>query len=82
MTIDIEQLTEDLQKQICVVTFDKVNGERRVMRCTLNPHNMPLVEHKSEVTRKRNDDIISVWDVEKNAWRSFRKDKIIDWSKE
>ena len=57
-----------------VVTFVKKDGEKRVMRCTLQPSVVPVVE--STATRKTNDDVLAVWDLEKNAWRSFRIDSI------
>lgn len=55
------------------VTFTKVDGTDRVMRCTLNPNYLPkveLVEGKKE--RKKPEDTLAVFDLDKNEWRSFK----------
>ena len=36
-----DTLLSDLRNSIIEVTFTKVNGERRAMRCTLMPHYLP-----------------------------------------
>ena len=41
MLYDRDTLLKDLQDQVIKVTFTKVNGEQRVMRCTLMPHHLP-----------------------------------------
>jgi hypothetical protein len=37
-------------------------------------------ESKTERTKVPSEDTLSVWDLEKNAWRSFRLDSVIDFS--
>jgi hypothetical protein len=56
------------------VTFEKKDGTERVMNCTLQVSIVPQVN--TESTRKENDDVVAVWDLEKDAWRSFRVDSI------
>ena len=76
-SITREQLIETLKTHKCTVEFTKVNGEKRTMPCTLNPAFMPaqpVVEGK--VARKTNDNVISVWCLDKAAWRSFRMDSV------
>ena len=68
------ELIEDLQKKILRITFTKVDGTTRVMKCTLN---RSLTEYTSPVSkafkeRAQNEEVIPVWDVENSAWRSFR----------
>ena len=62
-----------------VVEFTKVNGEHRVMPCSLNaallPPAPPVVEGKVE--RKINPDVIRVFCIDKQEWRSFRIDRVI-----
>ena len=41
-----EKLISDLKQAVCEVTFTKVNGERRVMRCTLDPKVLPLMTYE------------------------------------
>ena len=65
------------------VTFTKVNGEKRVMLATLNEALMPVkVASDDEVNRNRapNDEVQVVYDLEKQAIRSFRKDSVISFS--
>jgi hypothetical protein len=56
------------------VTFTKANGEKRVLRGT----------RKKEITEgtvkgtgaPENDEIVRVYDIEVNGWRSFRVDSV------
>lgn len=56
------------------VNFTKKDGEVREMRCTLNEGMVPPYEKKTE--RKVNEEICFVFDLDKNAWRSFRFDTV------
>lgn len=67
----------------CTVKFKKVDGTERVMWATLNPELMPKTEKKEDDKPKKNkgltesNDHVVVWDLEKNAWRSFRCDSLM-----
>ncbi len=70
-----------LQSNVCDVKFTKVNGEDRLMRCTLKEDLIPEpVASDTEVNRNRkpNESVQVVWDLEKVGWRSFRVDSVID----
>ena len=58
------------------LTFVKKDGTLRVMNCTLQESAMPVYEKKTERTRTQSTDTLSVVDLEKNEWRSFRFDSI------
>lgn len=61
-----------LKVEVVKVTFTKKDGTERIMQCTLNPALLPantLLEAKKE--RKTNPDIMAVYDIENNGWRSF-----------
>ena len=77
-----ELLIEALTKHECTVTFTKVNGETRVMPCTLKDGVVPKppadVASKSTVKRHENQNIVSVWCLDKKEWRSFRVDNVVD----
>ena len=60
----------------CTVTFTKKDGTERVMKCTLNPDVVTPYEKKTDRIRESNDDILPVWDLEANAWRSITVSKI------
>ena len=69
------ELQSQLQSEILEVTFTKVNGDKRIMNCTLMegilPSN-PTEEVKKDAKKKVNEDVLSVWDVDASGWRSFR----------
>lgn len=58
------------------VSFEKKDGTLREMRCTLNPSVVTPYEKKTERTRSENDSVLSVFDLDKNDWRSFRLDSV------
>lgn len=65
-------LKEILKMDVVTVTFTKKDGTERVMKCTLDPEQLPpqpVTEGKKE--RKVNDDVLAVYDVESQGWRSF-----------
>ncbi len=76
--IDIDLLKKYLHEGIVNVTFTKADGSERVMGCTLKedilpkPAAIPLNVMKSSV----NPDSIRVYDVDIQAWRSFRYDSV------
>jgi hypothetical protein len=76
-------LSELLHTGECVVEFTKVNGEVRSMPCTLKAELIPpvppkvLAEGQTPKVKKENPDVMSVWCLDKNEWRSFRIDNVI-----
>lgn len=77
--VDEDWLVEKLKKQIVTVSFTKTDGSRRVMKCTLKDEYLPpkTVEQLAAASgllkkKNRSPDMITVWDVEKNDWRSFK----------
>jgi hypothetical protein len=68
-------LIDLLRHNVVTVTFTKVNGEERVMDCTLQANlipNAPTQNGELIVEGKSTSNNISVWDVKANGWRSFR----------
>ena len=59
--------------------FTKADGSERTMRCTLQESYLPAVsEHKeTDKVRGTNLNVLSVWDVDAQGWRSFKIDSII-----
>jgi hypothetical protein len=80
--MDRNILLEALKNHECTVTFTKVNGETRVMPCTLKADVIPTppadVASKSVVKRHENQNVVSVWCLDKKEWRSFRVDNVVD----
>jgi len=78
-----DEILKDLRNYVIEVHFDKVNGEHRVMRCTLRSDLLPpsynndINEQKQEQEfHQSNPDVIAAWDVQKGGWRSFRVDNV------
>lgn len=77
---DRDTLLKDLRQEVIEVTFTKVNGETRVMRCTLRadilPPNADIQHIDEEHSKQENLAVIVAWDVQVNGWRSFRVDSV------
>jgi hypothetical protein len=75
-----DTILKDLRQNVIEVTFTKMNGENRIMRCSLRPDILPpsyIEEQTKENTfHKENPEVIAAWDVQKMAWRSFRVDSV------
>ena len=75
---DRDEMKSRLREGVCQVTFTKVNGETRVMKCTLNESIVPPVtEVEIENPRRENTSVIAAWDLDKQDWRSFRVDSVV-----
>jgi len=80
MEINKEQAIAQLVAGPCDIVFTKKNGDKREMRCTLEasmlPPQLPLEEGQEKQTRKVNPDVLAVFDLEAQGWRSFRWDSL------
>lgn len=66
------------QHSIVEVTFTKVNGEKRTMPCTLDTKQMPpIAVNEHHKTKLYKPEVMSVYCVDKDAWRSFRVENVI-----
>ena len=73
MILTRNELIQTLKHSNCTVKFTKVNGETCEMPCTLQEGVVPAYERKTPVKEaKENLDVLSVWCLDKQAWRSFR----------
>lgn len=73
-----QNIRSSLGSGIVKVVFEKSNGEMRTMYATLKSNYLPEQTDIEETIAKRNKstEAIAVWDIEKEAWRSFRWDSI------
>jgi hypothetical protein len=56
------------------ITFTKVDGTERVMKCTLEATKLPPVVIKEDAKPRKQSDstkALRVFDIEKQEWRSF-----------
>ena len=75
--MDRYELKETLSKGIVTVTFEKLDGTIREMRCTLQADILPAqLLQEGAKPRAENPNILSVWDIDSHGWRSFRMDSI------
>ena len=77
---DKYMLKEMLHNGVVSIVFEKADGTIREMNCTLNPTEMPpqLLTEQQEAAKVRNEnpDLLAVWDVDANGWRSFNISKV------
>lgn len=60
------------------VEFTKKDGTNRVMNCTLREDVAVPHQNTTDRTKEPNPQIVPVWDIDANAWRSFRLDTILN----
>lgn len=74
-----DKVLDQLRSNVLQVTFSKVNGEQRVMPCTLQTDYMPELS-ESKVNQVKdfsvNKSVIRAFAIDKQSWRSFRVDNI------
>ena len=78
-----DELYKLLHENVVEVTFTKLNGDERVMPCTLQEAYLPP-RKEGTAEKKPNDKVVSVWAMEANGFRSFHYDrvkeaKVINW---
>lgn len=78
LSVNRQQLITDLKQTVAEIRFQKKDGSTRIMNCTLMRQYLPEeYQHRQEEAANRdgNPDVLAVWDVDANDWRSFR----LDW---
>ena len=71
------ELSEMLRDRRLEVSFIKKDGTGRVMNCTLQEKYLPTMMEDEEIVTKDNPDVLCVWDIDNNGWRSFRLNSIV-----
>ena len=75
-----EELKLLLSQNVLTVDFTKLDGDKRVMTCTLREDIKPAATKADPLSQKKvrevSDAVVSVWDVNAKGWRSFRYDRI------
>ena len=75
-----KDLDKMLEQNVLVVDFTKLDGDKRVMTCTLREDMKPAATKKDPMSQKKlrevSDAVVSVWDVNAKGWRSFRYDRV------
>jgi hypothetical protein len=77
-TISTADINKLLTENICNIEFTKINGEKRIMPCTLRPDIVPAtVVVPDKAPKKTNDSVMNVWCTDKSAWRSFKIENFV-----
>lgn len=83
---DRSEMMQTLQNGISEVTFNKINGDVRVMTCTLDDTIIPadLLPKTSAMLDAVEvpQTIIKVYDVKAEGWRSFRVESVTNFAEE
>lgn len=73
-------LKDLLSQNVVIVDFTKLDGDKRVMTCTLREDIKPPATKADPLSQKKvreiSDAVVGVWDVNARGWRSFRYDRI------
>ena len=64
------------------VDFIKKDGTQRKLHCTLRADLLPPQTDLEEAVQNKavNPDVLAVWDLENEGWRSFRYDSVIGFT--
>jgi hypothetical protein len=75
-----DDLKHILEQNVVEVDFLKLNGDRRVMTCTLREDIKPRATKADPISQKAvrdvSDAVVSVWDINARGWRSFRYERV------
>ena len=84
-----DYLKNALHNGVVEVLFLKKDGTERRLICTLKADLLPAHETNTDnpidfpvQMRAKNPDVIQVYDLENNGWRSFRYDSIIGFTEQ
>jgi hypothetical protein len=80
MKMTKNDLQELLKKQICEITFQKVDGTIRKISGTLMDDYLDAETKTYETNYKVNDNVLPFYDVDDEHWKSARLDSIILFS--
>ncbi len=70
-----EDLNKQLRESILVVTFNKLNGDERVMTCTKDFKIIPE-SHRPKTDKEPPEGSVTVWDINAEGWRSFKYNRV------
>jgi hypothetical protein len=86
LQITKDELVEKLQQEVVQLVFTKADGTERHMVCTKNIVHIPEQFHpKTDKVVKLDEngnpietDLITIWDMEQQGWRSFNFSKVLE----
>jgi len=79
MAYTYDEMLDQLTDRICRVVFTKKNGEERDMKCTRNMTIIPEALQPKGVESTVNTEVIKVYDILADGWRSFRVENVTNF---
>ena len=75
-------LESNLANHVLEITFIKADGDHRYMKCTrdvsrIPAEHLPKSKEEGSVPRVESDEVVRVYDIDAEGWRSFRVDSLI-----
>jgi hypothetical protein len=70
-----DELNNSLRESTLVVTFNKLNGDERVMTCTKKLDLIPE-DSRPKTDKQPPKGNLTVWDINAKGWRSFKYDRV------
>jgi hypothetical protein len=71
-----DSIYNSLKNGVISVTFTKVDGTNRTMRCTLQDDHLPEQFRGKGTILTEGANVIRVFDLDINEWRSFKIDSV------
>lgn len=75
-----DDILSDLRDNVAEVSFKKLDGTDRKMRCTLRSDLLPNrynEDHMMQEHRKPgNEKVLVVWDLDSKSWKSFHVENV------
>ncbi len=82
--MDKKSIQADLKHSVAEVVFTKDDGTIRTMKATLSAQYLPKMTEEyvpgqpdPETYVAGDPNLVAVWDIEANGWRSFKINKVI-----
>ena len=71
------ELNTLLKEQTLIVTFNKLDGDKRIMSCTKDFGKIPE-DKRPKSDRQPPSGHVTVWDINAEGWRSFKYDRVTE----
>lgn len=79
-----DAIRDQLHKGVVDILFTKADGTTRLLKGTLKADLLPKVEEDPDAEvkpkRKQSDAVVVAFDTEKQEFRSFKKDSVIEYT--
>lgn len=71
----LDELNNQLKESVLVVTFNKLDGDERIMTCTKKFELIPE-SSRPKTDKEPPKGNVTVWDLNAKGWRSFKYDRV------